>query len=103
LVAITPNTLTDREQLLEELATVRQCGYAVSIGERSLWASAAAAPIRDWSGKPIAAISVLGPSHRLTSEVLPTLGEQVKQVAMEISGAFGYSPSYPSHNADQMV
>ena len=83
LVAITPNTLTDREQLLEELATIRQCGYAVSVGERSLWASAAAAPIRDWSGKPIAAISVLGPSHRLTSEVLPALGEQVKQVAVE--------------------
>jgi DNA-binding IclR family transcriptional regulator len=91
LVAITPNTLTDREQLLEELTTVRQRGYAVSIGERSLWASAAAAPIRDWSGKPIAAISVLGPSHRLTSEGLPALGEQVKQVAVEISIAFGFS------------
>ena len=51
----------------------------------------------------IAAISVLGPSHRLTSEVLPALGEQVKQVTVEISTAFGYSPSYPSHNADQMV
>jgi DNA-binding IclR family transcriptional regulator len=103
LVALTPNTITDREQLLEELATVRQRGYAVSVGERSLWASAAAAPIRDWSGKPIAAVSVLGPSHRLTSEVLPALGEQVKQVALEISMAFGYSLSYPSHNADQMV
>jgi len=31
------------------------------------------------------------------------LGEQVKQVALEISMAFGYSLSYPSHNADQMV
>src|SRR5215510_2825095 len=78
LVAITPNTLTDRAQLLEELATVRQHGYAVSVGERSLWASAAAAPIWDWSGKPIAAVSVLGPSQRLTSEVLLTLGQQVQ-------------------------
>jgi len=81
----------------------QQDGYAVSVGERSLWASAAAAPIWDWSGKPIAAISVLGPSHRLTREVLPALGEQVKQVALEISIAFGYSPSYLSPNADQVI
>ena len=103
LLALTPNTVTDRAQLLEELATVRQHGYAVSVGERSLWASAAAAPIQDWSGKPIAAISVLGPSHRLTSEVLPGLGEQIKQVALEISRAFGYTPPYASQHADQMV
>ncbi len=103
LIAITPNTPTNREQLLEELATIRQRGYAVSVGERSRWASAAAAPIRDWSGRSIAAISVLGPSHRLTSEVLPALGEQAKQVAVEISMAFGFSPSSSSHNADQMV
>jgi DNA-binding IclR family transcriptional regulator len=101
LTAMTPNTITDREQLLEELAVVRQRGYAVSEGERSLWASAAAAPIRDWSGKPIAAISVLGPSHRLTSEVLPTLGQQVQQVALELSAAFGYSPPRTPQDADQ--
>lgn len=100
LIAVTPNTVTDRDQLLQELVIVRQRGYAVSVGERSLWASAAAAPIRDWSGKPIAAISVLGPSHRLTSAVLPALGEQVKQVALEISAVFGYSqPSPSAHTA----
>jgi DNA-binding IclR family transcriptional regulator len=101
LTAVTPNTLTDRAQLLEELATVRQRGYAVSVGERSPWASAAAAPIQDWSGKPLAAISVLGPSHRLTHELLPALGQQVQQVALEISAAFGYSPPRMPHNADQ--
>jgi len=103
LTPVTPNTRTDREQLLEELATVRQHGYAVSVGERSLWASAAAAPIWDWSGKPLAAISVLGPSHRLTREVLPALGQQVQQMALEISTAFGYSPPYTAHNPGQGV
>jgi DNA-binding IclR family transcriptional regulator len=93
LTAVTPHTITDREQLLEELAAVRQRGYAVSVGERTPWASAAAAPIWDWSGKLIAALSVLGPSQRLTSEVLPALGQQVQQVALEISRAYGYNPS----------
>jgi IclR family acetate operon transcriptional repressor len=101
LTAVTPHTITDREQLLEELAIVRQRGYAVSVGERSPWASAAAAPIWDWSGKTIAALSVLGPSHRLTSEVLPALGQQVQQVALEVSRACGYSRPLTSPLADQ--
>jgi len=103
LTSVTSHTITDREQLLEELATVRQRGYAVSVGERSPWASAAAAPIWDWSGKPIAALSVLGPSHRLTSEVLPALGQQVQQVAIEVSRACGYSPPWTAPPADQRV
>lgn len=101
LVAVTSQTITDREQLLEELSTVRQRGYAVSVGERSPWASAAAAPIWDWSGKPIAALSVLGPSHRLTSEVVPALGQQVQQVALEISTALGHRPPLTSPFAGQ--
>jgi len=101
LTAVTSHTITDREQLLEELATVRQRGYAVSVGERSPWASAAAAPIWDWSGKPIAALSVLGPSHRLTSEVLPALGQQVQQVAIEVSRVCGYSLPWTAPPADQ--
>jgi len=101
LTPVTSHTIMDREQLLEELATVRQRGYAVSVGERSPWASAAAAPIWDWSGKPIAALSVLGPSHRLTSEVLPALGQQVQQVALEVSRACGYSPPWTAPPADR--
>ena len=101
LTAVTPNTLTDREQLLEELATVRQHGYAVSVGERALGASAAAALIRDGGGKPLAALSVLGPSLRLTSAVLPALGQQVQQVALEISAALGYRPPRVPQNTDQ--
>src|SRR5262249_24989003 len=101
LTAVTSHTITDREQLLEELASVRQRGYAVSVGERSPWASAAAAPIWDWSGKPIAALSVLGPSQRLTSEVLLALGQQVQEVALDVSKAFGYRPPLASSLADQ--
>jgi DNA-binding IclR family transcriptional regulator len=101
LTAVTSHTITDREQLLEELASVRQRGYAVSVGERSPWASAAAAPIWDWSGKPIAALSVLGPSQRLTSEVLLTLGQQVQEVALDVSKAFGYRPPLAASLADQ--
>jgi DNA-binding IclR family transcriptional regulator len=97
LTPLTARTITDRAQLLEELAAVRQRGYAVSEGERSAWTSAVAAPIWDWSGKLIATLSVLGPSQRLTSESLPGLGQQVQQVALEISAALGYHPQGPTH------
>jgi DNA-binding IclR family transcriptional regulator len=88
---LTPDTITDHEALREELARTQVRGYAVSVGERSPWAAAVAAPIRDRSGQTMAAVSVLGPSHRLTSRVLKELGAQVIKVAKEISVALGYS------------
>jgi IclR family KDG regulon transcriptional repressor len=88
---LTPETITDLEALRAELDRTRARGYAVSVGERSPWAAAVAAPIRDRSGQTIAAVSVLGPSHRLTAKVLKELGGQVIKVARELSAALGYS------------
>jgi DNA-binding IclR family transcriptional regulator len=98
LTAITPHTVTDCEQLKAELVATRKRGYAVSSGERSPGASAVAAPIRDRSGRTIAAIGVLGPSQRLTRGVLKELGHQVMQVAQQISAEFGYRPEAFSHD-----
>jgi DNA-binding IclR family transcriptional regulator len=90
LTAITPSTLSDPERLRTELAITQMRGYAMSMGERSPGASAVAAPIWDWSNRPVAAVGVLGPTQRLTFEKLQELGPQVMQVAQEISAALGY-------------
>jgi IclR family acetate operon transcriptional repressor len=90
LTPITPDTITDLPALRAELARTRARGYAVSVGERSAWSAAVAAPIRDRSGQTIAAVSVSGPSHRLTSKVVKELAAQVMDVAQEISAALGY-------------
>jgi DNA-binding IclR family transcriptional regulator len=100
LTTITPYTITDREQLKAELAATRTRGYAVSSGERSPGASAVAAPIRDGRGQTIAAIGVLGPSQRLTRTLLKELGQQVMQVAQQISATFGYRPEAMSYTTD---
>jgi DNA-binding IclR family transcriptional regulator len=71
----------------------------VSIGERSPWAAAVAAPIHDRGGQTIAAVGVLGPSHRLTAKVLKELGVQVIKVATEICTALGYSAESSSWRA----
>jgi DNA-binding IclR family transcriptional regulator len=87
---LTPDTITDDQAFRAELGKTAARGYAVSIGERSPWAAAVAAPIRDRSGQTIAALSVLGPSHRLTPKALKDFGTQVIEVANEISAALGY-------------
>jgi DNA-binding IclR family transcriptional regulator len=91
LESLTPETITELGALRAELARTRTRGYAVSVGERSPWAAAVAAPIRDRSGQTLVAVSVLGPSHRLTSKVLKELGMRVSEVAAEISAALGYN------------
>lgn len=98
LTAITPHTLTNLEQLKAELLSTRKRGYALSHGERSAGASAVAAPIRDWRGKPVAALGVLGPSQRFTRDVLKTLSQQIVQTAQDISTALGYHPQTASGN-----
>jgi IclR family acetate operon transcriptional repressor len=62
----------------------------MSMGERSPGASAVAAPIWNWHGRPVAAVSVLGPVQRLTYEKLQELGPEVMRVAQEISAALGH-------------
>src|SRR5262245_34488768 len=91
LEPLTPETITDLAALRSEIERTRARGYAVSIGERSPWAAAVAAPIYDRSGQTLVAVSVLGPSHRLTAKVLKEIGGQVIKVAGEISAALGYS------------
>jgi DNA-binding IclR family transcriptional regulator len=93
LSAMTPGALTDPERLRTELSVVQRRGFAISIGERSPGASAVAAPIRDWSGHPIAAVSVLGPVQRLTYAKLQAWGPLVVQAAQEMSAALGYLPN----------
>jgi DNA-binding IclR family transcriptional regulator len=90
LTSITPETITDAGVLRAELAATRTRGYAVSLGERSPWAGAVAAPIFDRRGWPIAALSVAGPVQRLTAIGLKELGVQIMERAAKISATLGY-------------
>ena len=93
LTPITPETITDVEALRADIGATRARGYAMSIGERSSWAAAVAAPIFDRRGWPIAALSVSGPTQRLAAGGLKELGGQVIKVAQQISTTLGYTPA----------
>lgn len=66
--AVTANTITDRETLKEELAEVRERGYATDQEERIKGMWCVAAPITDPDDDIVAAVSVSGPKSRLRGD-----------------------------------
>jgi DNA-binding IclR family transcriptional regulator len=66
LEARTSRTIVDPARLAVELETVRRDGFASAVDELELGLSAVAAPVLDDSGRAIAALSVSGPTLRLS-------------------------------------
>lgn len=58
------------EDYLQQLEDIRRMGYATSIEEREPGAAAVAAPIFNHAGELVAALSVSGPSSRLTARIM---------------------------------
>ena len=90
LVARTPKTNTDPKVLRKTLEEVRQSGYAIDDEESEVGMRGIAAPIRDISGKVIAAVSLAGPIQRLTKKDLRSLATQVVSTADAVSLRLGY-------------
>ncbi|WP_326552088.1 IclR family transcriptional regulator [Micromonospora sp. NBC_01813] len=68
LEAVTALTVTDVQQLREELAQVRTQGWARSAAERKEGAASVAAPVFGHDGVPLAVVSVCGPMERFSDE-----------------------------------
>lgn len=68
----TPNTLVDREALLEEIEQIRSDGYATNREEAIEGLSSVASSICDPNGDVIGALSVFGPAHRMKGERFET-------------------------------
>src|SRR5699024_3232666 len=75
--------------LEQELAEVRERGWAQAVEELEEGLNAVAAPIRDHTGQVVAALSVAGPAYRLTVERLPQVARTVIRSAEEISRRLG--------------
>ncbi len=86
----TQNTITTREKLMNELKLIKSRGYAVDNQEREEGVMCLAAPVKDGSGKVIAAISISGPRDRFGKNRVEELIRAVREEAGEISTACGY-------------
>lgn len=89
LVKCADNTVTDPNILAEQLQTIRDNGYALSISEHLKDATGMGAPVFDSSGEVIASIGVMGPSIRITEDKYPSIIYLVKKHARELSISLG--------------
>jgi DNA-binding IclR family transcriptional regulator len=89
LTRFTANTVTDVEDLLAELAMVRDRGWASANEEFELGLVAVAAPVRDLTGNVVASLSASGPVFRLPAPLLPRIGSAVVAAAGEVSRRLG--------------
>ncbi len=84
--AITEHTLTQPAALLDDLALVRKNGYAIDDGEQELGVRCVAVPL---DGLPFtAAISVSGPSSRISMDDAPRVASHLQDAAVDITAAF---------------
>ena len=82
LPAETPNTVTDRSELLEELEAIRDRGVAFDGEERAEGIRCVAAPITDNDDNLLGSVSVSGPSTRLKDDRLHSeIPEMVQHTA----------------------
>lgn len=89
LARFTPSTLTDEDALEEELAIIRERGYALDDEEYEVGVRCIGAPIFDHTGLAIAAIGIGGPSARITEGRIAELSELVMNAAKGLSRRMG--------------
>lgn len=87
----TPHTIRGAAQLRKEFALIRQRGFSIDNEEAYLGSRCIGAPIFEASGKIAAALSVSGPTTRVTREKVPMVAAAAKNAAMAISRTLGYA------------
>ena len=90
VVQFTPKTLTTLEALREDLVRVRERGYAIDDEEHDLGVRCMAAPVRNWKGDPVGAISISGPAARMTDDTMAQLVAPLQETAGAISQLMGW-------------
>lgn len=81
----TKNTITNWDDLLEELEKVRQVGYAIDNEEQEIGLYCIGAPILDRRGNAIASISMSGPTGRMKNEDIDDKITKLVETANKIS------------------
>lgn len=89
-IKFTPNTIGSIEELHDEMSIVRKQGWAMDNEEYERGHRCIGAPIYDYRGDIIAAISASGDKHVLTDDRIESVAEYVKATALEISKGMGY-------------
>lgn len=90
LTQFTPHTITTLERLRTELSQIRENGFAYDNEECELGIRCIACPLRNYTGKIVAGLSVTGPAGRMTEEKLAYIRPILQETCMHISRKMGF-------------
>lgn len=90
LPSLTEKTITNKKELEKEFCKIREQGFALDRGEFEKGVRCLAAPIRDYQGKVIAAISISGPAFRIDVNTRNNQKEALIEISKKISKRLGY-------------
>ena len=85
MAELTIHTITTPEALFNELEDVKKKGYALDLEECEVGAKCLAVPLKDYTGKVVASISISGPTSRMTDEKINKMKTYMLQMSEEIS------------------
>jgi IclR family transcriptional regulator, acetate operon repressor len=86
---LTERTIVDPDALLSDLALIRKRGWSIDDEEQADGMRCVGSAIYNEHGEVIGAVSVSGPTVRVTDERLGELGPMVKRAAAEITERVG--------------
>ncbi len=88
-VAMSPKTITTPEKLKADIEKIRQRGYAIDDEELSLGLRCVAAPVFDHTGRPTYALSVSGPTQRMSKKKIDAIKTKMLPLCLRISRLIG--------------
>jgi DNA-binding IclR family transcriptional regulator len=86
----TQNTITDIREFKRYLRVVRRQGWAMDNEEYQMGHRCVGAPVFDYRGTPVAAISASGSIDQMADKRLECIVKEVKQSAADLSRHMGY-------------
>ncbi|MBR0522431.1 MAG: IclR family transcriptional regulator C-terminal domain-containing protein, partial [Firmicutes bacterium] len=90
LKAYTANTITTKDAMLSEFAFLRENGFLYDNEECEPGVRCVAVPVRDFTGRIVAGISISGPAPRLTDDAVARHIGAFKDISSRASEALGY-------------
>lgn len=90
LIAYTPSTIVEPDELRTVLKRVAEDGYATCFEELEPGLHAVAVEVLGPAGDVVAAISASGPAYRLSRKRIRQIASELRSAAAELSGQLGY-------------
>ena len=87
---MTPATIVERSRLEDELAAIREQGYATSNGEIFMEVAGMAAPVFDHEGDVCGSIAIAGPIQRFTKDRRQEMLDKLLAATRRLSQLLGH-------------